>query len=559
LSKEYVFKTLTNLGLKPLDSKVYLFLAKKGTSKGSDISKALKINRPQLYLSLKSLQSKGIVSSTLQRPAHFSAISFEELLDRFIKTMMSNALDLQQNRNKILSHWQSTQIAEKIDASSRFMVIEGRETIFSKVLQMITETKNRILAMTTVPGLIRADNFGLFDAGFEHPLRTKIRFRFITKLSDQYLKTMKKLLKRQSDLNVNFEGRDMDSDKKLFPRFFIRDDEEMILFITSSEDKGASKREVGLWTNSQTIIQAFNVVFEEFWQDSIDIFEKFIELETGNPSPKTCLFRTAEAARKKFLEILTSAKDEIMMLASSRCVNEIADGHYPLLESRGKGVKIRIMAPITNWNYVSAQKLSKYLEFRPVSSNYPRTTMVDGKHIFMFRMPQIGKTNMDASLYFENTFYSTDSEYVRIMKYMLNDVWKAACLLSNLTLESASRVPVPTVRPSDPVSEATKEMSLHDIGAVVIVENREPIGIITEKDIINRVINANRDPEKTPVNEIMSKQLITIDYKQTSQKALETMRANKVRRLVVVKGEKLFGLITERRVLRSCNLLAHSN
>ena len=558
MSKEYIIKTLTNLGLNPLDSKVYLFLAKKGTSKGRDISRALKINRPQLYRSLKSLQSKGLVSSTLQRPALFSAISFEELLDRFIKTMMSNALNLQQNRNKILSHWQSTQIAEKVDTSSKFMVIEGRETIFSKVLQMITETKNRILAITTVPGLIRADNFGLFDAGFEHPLRTKIRFRFITKLSDQYLKTMKKLLKRQSDLNVDFAGRDMDSDKKLFPRFFIRDDEEMILFITSSEDKRSSEREVGLWTDSQTIIQAFNVVFEDFWQESIDIFEKFIELETGNPSPKTCLFRNAETARKKFLEILTSAKEEITMLASSRCINEIADGHYPLLDSCGKGVKIRIMAPITNWNYVSARKLSKYLEFRPVSSNYPRTTLVDGKYVFMFRMP-IGKTNMDTSLCFENTFYSTDSEYVKIMKYMLDDVWKAACLLSNLTLESASRVPVPTLRPSDPVSKAAKEMSFHDIGAVVIVENREPIGILTEKDIINRVINANRDPIETSVNEIMSKQLIIIDYKQTSQKALETMRENKVRRLVVVKGEKLFGLITERRALRSCNLLDQSN
>jgi len=81
LSQEKVLKTLGDLGLTRLDSKIYVYLAKRGPQKGKDISKALKIQKYQLYRSLKKLQSKAIVSATLEHPARFSAVSFEKVLD----------------------------------------------------------------------------------------------------------------------------------------------------------------------------------------------------------------------------------------------------------------------------------------------------------------------------------------------------------------------------------------------------------------------------------------------------------------------------------------------
>jgi trk system potassium uptake protein TrkH len=98
-----------------------------------------------------------------------------------------------------------------------------------------------------------------------------------------------------------------------------------------------------------------------------------------------------------------------------------------------------------------------------------------------------------------------------------------------------------------------------DIGAVVITRGKLPIGIITERDILQRVVRANRDPSKTLVGDVMSKPVITVDYKATSKRALEIMREHKIRRLVVVEGEKFAGLVTERRVLGTCSLLSQWN
>jgi sugar-specific transcriptional regulator TrmB len=78
-TEERVFKTLSGLGFSEIEAQVYVFLSKKGLKRGRDISLALKMNKQQLYPSLKNLQSKGVVSVTLEHPAQFSAIPFEKV------------------------------------------------------------------------------------------------------------------------------------------------------------------------------------------------------------------------------------------------------------------------------------------------------------------------------------------------------------------------------------------------------------------------------------------------------------------------------------------------
>ena len=91
MSQEKVFKVLSDLGLTRLDSKIYIYLAKNGPKEGKEISRALKVQRPQLYRSLKTLQKKAIVSATLERPAKFSAVSFERAVNLFIRTKLEEA------------------------------------------------------------------------------------------------------------------------------------------------------------------------------------------------------------------------------------------------------------------------------------------------------------------------------------------------------------------------------------------------------------------------------------------------------------------------------------
>jgi CBS domain-containing protein len=123
--------------------------------------------------------------------------------------------------------------------------------------------------------------------------------------------------------------------------------------------------------------------------------------------------------------------------------------------------------------------------------------------------------------------------------------------LSKVTVGSICRMPVPTVDPSDHVSKIASLMVNCNIGAVVVMRDTEPLGIVTEKDLVRRVIYSQKEAREIVAQEIMTAPLITISYDRTVEEALDIMQHNHVRRLVVLKGESMVGLLTERRLLRA--------
>jgi CBS domain-containing protein len=107
---------------------------------------------------------------------------------------------------------------------------------------------------------------------------------------------------------------------------------------------------------------------------------------------------------------------------------------------------------------------------------------------------------------------------------------------------------------SEPVSGLTYKMIEEDIGAVIVIEKGNPVGIITEKDILDRVVVPGKDVYKTLAKDVMSKPVIYIEASSPLKDALELMKKQKIRRLVVVENGALVGLVTERRLLaRICN------
>ena len=102
-----MIKTLVSLGLSQLDAEVYFFLSNQGPHNGKSITKALKFYKQVIYRSLKKLKEKGIVNSSAERPAVFSSISFEEVLDLFLEVKKQEADALQESREELLSRWQA--------------------------------------------------------------------------------------------------------------------------------------------------------------------------------------------------------------------------------------------------------------------------------------------------------------------------------------------------------------------------------------------------------------------------------------------------------------------
>jgi len=119
----------------------------------------------------------------------------------------------------------------------------------------------------------------------------------------------------------------------------------------------------------------------------------------------------------------------------------------------------------------------------------------------------------------------------------------------SLSVETNMRSAPPTVSPSDTTSTVMDLMTKENVGSIVVVEKDQPVGIITEKDILQRVIRPGKNLELTLAKDVMSEPLVTIDAARTIADALETLRRHKIRRLIVTREGALVGLTTERRLL----------
>ena len=110
--------------------------------------------------------------------------------------------------------------------------------------------------------------------------------------------------------------------------------------------------------------------------------------------------------------------------------------------------------------------------------------------------------------------------------------------------------PVITVKEADSVADVAKLMAKHNIGCVLVSGKKgETIGIVTERDIVQRIAAKNLLPSKITAGESMSKPVITIQSKASVTDAAKLMNQRKVRRLAVMEDGKLAGLLTMKDIL----------
>jgi signal-transduction protein with cAMP-binding, CBS, and nucleotidyltransferase domain len=98
-------------------------------------------------------------------------------------------------------------------------------------------------------------------------------------------------------------------------------------------------------------------------------------------------------------------------------------------------------------------------------------------------------------------------------------------------------------------------MKKRKIGNVIVVENKQPIGILTESDILKKVVAEGKDANDVIIKNIMSTPVIVIDPYVTLDEAMKTMTKCNIRRLPVVENEELIGVITEKDIFRLSPIL----
>ncbi|HET6898335.1 MAG TPA: CBS domain-containing protein [Vicinamibacteria bacterium] len=97
---------------------------------------------------------------------------------------------------------------------------------------------------------------------------------------------------------------------------------------------------------------------------------------------------------------------------------------------------------------------------------------------------------------------------------------------------------VECVRPETTLQEAAAKMKSLNVGPLPVCEGETPVGIITDRDIVIRAISEGRDPRTTRVQEVMTKDVVTVQETDDVKDAARLMKDRQIRRVVVVGTDK---------------------
>jgi len=113
-----------------------------------------------------------------------------------------------------------------------------------------------------------------------------------------------------------------------------------------------------------------------------------------------------------------------------------------------------------------------------------------------------------------------------------------------LKVEDVMVEDVVTISADATVLQAAKLMNKNEIGCLIVVRKGRSVGIVTERDLLKRIISKSRDPKKTKVREIMTKPLIAGEPETDIEDATRLMFDNKIKKLPVLEDGKIVGLVT---------------
>ncbi len=138
---------------------------------------------------------------------------------------------------------------------------------------------------------------------------------------------------------------------------------------------------------------------------------------------------------------------------------------------------------------------------------------------------------------------------------MMGDMKKRLTTIKhNIRVEDIMSKKIISIDKNNHVYDAIKLMAERSISTIIITENNKPKGIVTERDLVKKILLKEKDPKKTKISEIMTEHPKTISPQAPILVAGNLMKTQKVRKLIVVneKGE-IVGLLSQTDIINSMN------
>jgi CBS domain-containing protein len=108
------------------------------------------------------------------------------------------------------------------------------------------------------------------------------------------------------------------------------------------------------------------------------------------------------------------------------------------------------------------------------------------------------------------------------------------------------------LEPTHSVADAAQTMATDDFGALPVCEGGKLVGVVTDRDLVIRVLSEGRDPESTTVADVIDQvEVVTIGADDPVEEAIRTMKEHAVRRLPVIDGTELVGMVSQADIARA--------
>lgn len=104
---------------------------------------------------------------------------------------------------------------------------------------------------------------------------------------------------------------------------------------------------------------------------------------------------------------------------------------------------------------------------------------------------------------------------------------------------------------NETIFEACKKYTTHLVGSLIVKDKNTPVGILTERDIIQSFTKMDTDIKTTKVHEVMSPEIKSVDGKETIEKAAQIMKDYNIKKLPVVLNNEIVGIVTESDITRT--------
>lgn len=257
---EKLVNELRSLDLSLTEAKILVSLLASGQSIASEISRGTGIQRTEVYQTLYSLQSKGVVFSTFEKPQKYYALSISDIVDVLIQIKQNALRELARRKGyceELFDRMTSSKASPKAQDRDNYQIITGMDAIGTKVLKMVAEAKWEVLVLISEKKLGTFYHMEIIDRLQSLPRSVRLSLKVMGGSNRDYLEGM--LGDRFIAIGEEAFTCDFVGGTPMPINLVVVDRSEVIIM---PEDSASEQKEYGFYTNTRPLASTFAMVHE---------------------------------------------------------------------------------------------------------------------------------------------------------------------------------------------------------------------------------------------------------------------------------------------------------